>query len=66
MTNKMILGLWKGNQSYFSPVGTSKKEPISLEDTESEPDEDEDFEVIEVSSGGWIYVGSHNFTPSAW
>lgn len=30
------------------------------------PDEsDDDIEVIEPAAG-WAYVGSHNFTPSAW
>lgn len=32
---------------------------------DSENDSDNDIEVIEPAAG-WAYVGSHNFTPSAW
>ncbi|KAK7045945.1 hypothetical protein VNI00_006940 [Paramarasmius palmivorus] len=35
------------------------------EDSETEDDSDSDIEVIE-SAIGWAYIGSHNFTPSAW
>jgi len=35
------------------------------ERTDSEDDTDDDIEVIEPAQG-WAYVGSHNFTPSAW
>jgi len=37
----------------------------SGERTDSEDDTDDDIEVIEPAQG-WAYVGSHNFTPSAW
>lgn len=33
--------------------------------TDTEDDTDDDIEVIEPAQG-WAYVGSHNFTPSAW
>lgn len=31
-------------------------------------DSDSDIEIVEpnASAIGWIYTGSHNFTPSAW
>lgn len=35
------------------------------ERTDTEDDTDDDIEVIEPAQG-WAYVGSHNFTPSAW
>lgn len=40
--------------------------------TESETESDSDIEIVEPPSArappahGWAYVGSHNFTPSAW
>ena len=45
-----------------------KKEVIEIEDTETEPESDSDMEVtaIEPQAVGWLYVGSHNFTSSAW
>jgi tyrosyl-DNA phosphodiesterase-1 len=35
------------------------------EQSDTEDDTDDDIEVIEPAQG-WAYVGSHNFTPSAW
>lgn len=38
-------------------------------DNDSDTDTDtEDDDVVEIkeSSVGWVYIGSHNFTPSAW
>ena len=35
-------------------------------DSETEQETDSDIEIIERSVAGWVYVGSHNFTPSAW
>ncbi|KAI3619979.1 tyrosyl-dna phosphodiesterase domain protein [Moniliophthora roreri] len=32
---------------------------------DSETEDDSDIEIIETSTG-WAYIGSHNFTPSAW
>lgn len=37
----------------------SKGQVISIDS------EDDDVEVVEPGAG-WAYVGSHNFTPSAW
>ncbi len=36
--------------------------------SETEPEDDEVVEVAPKKSDviGWAYVGSHNFTPSAW
>ncbi|KAG6816179.1 hypothetical protein H0H87_008053 [Tephrocybe sp. NHM501043] len=33
--------------------------------SDTEDDSDDDIEVIETAIG-WAYIGSHNFTPSAW
>ena len=31
------------------------------------PEDSEDDEIVEVEPAiGWAYIGSHNFTPSAW
>lgn len=35
------------------------------EDSETEDDTDSEIEVIQPAIG-WAYIGSHNFTPSAW
>lgn len=34
-------------------------------DTEDDTASDDEIQIIE-NSVGWAYVGSHNFTPSAW
>ena len=54
-------------------IGTYRQSPFAQHmgsETESET-EPEDDDIIEVSPDttnaiGWAYVGSHNFTPSAW
>ncbi|CAK5277009.1 unnamed protein product [Mycena citricolor] len=55
MHTKMILGTLKGPPA---------------DDSATESDTDSDIEVIETGPIGkprsWLYVGSHNFTPSAW
>jgi tyrosyl-DNA phosphodiesterase-1 len=45
-----------------------KKEVIEIEDSDTEPESDSDVEVraVDPTTAGWLYVGSHNFTPSAW
>jgi len=75
---QMILGLWRPRTSSIvasmkaTPTASGsngkKKEVIEIEDTETEPESDSDVEVkaVEQAAAGWLYVGSHNFTPSAW
>ena len=63
MHSKMLIATFR--QSAFSSSSTS-----NAYDSESET-EPEDDDVVEVtpppsSAIGWVYVGSHNFTPSAW
>ncbi|KAJ3548645.1 hypothetical protein NMY22_g1191 [Coprinellus aureogranulatus] len=56
MHSKMIIGILQDN-AYMSKQ--SSNAPDSGDDTENE--------IEEVTPGvGWAYVGSHNFTPSAW
>lgn len=78
----MILGLWKnqrtptiaqalGSTSTYNPkAGLSKAKQWDVEeifDSDTEPESgDDEVEVIESVATGWLYVGSHNFTPSAW
>jgi len=44
--------------------GKRKKQGSDTEDSGSD-DEDEDVQLVNPAVG-WAYVGSHNFTPSAW
>ncbi|TXT13549.1 hypothetical protein VHUM_00916 [Vanrija humicola] len=53
MHTKMLIGLFEPSSSLFSPSKNGKRKADELEDDKS-------------SYGGWIYVGSHNFSPSAW
>lgn len=39
---------------------------ISDSETESESDTPENVPDVQREPIGWAYVGSHNFTPSAW
>ena len=39
---------------------------ISDSETESESDGPENPPEVQKEAIGWAYVGSHNFTPSAW
>lgn len=51
--------------------GKNKEEAIAISDSETETDSEDE---LHTSGGtahsteplGWAYVGSHNFTPSAW
>lgn len=49
----MLIGLFEPSTSLFSPSKSGKRKADELEDDKA-------------SYGGWIYVGSHNFSPSAW
>jgi len=75
----MILGLWRPKtnkpNSLASAFASSSKKPINgagkrdapieLDSSDTEEDDDE-VQIIEPNAAGWLYVGSHNFTPSAW
>ncbi|KAH0833851.1 hypothetical protein J3R83DRAFT_11017 [Lanmaoa asiatica] len=49
-----------------SDKGKSKVIVISDSETESESDIPENAPEAQKEPTGWAYVGSHNFTPSAW
>ncbi|CAL1698618.1 unnamed protein product [Somion occarium] len=65
MHSKMIIAT-------FRDTGPLNKGKAPQSDSETEPESDD--EVVEVDAQGreedkvigWAYVGSHNFTPSAW
>ena len=75
---QMILGLWRprttGIIASMKPTSTAsgseskKKVVIEIDESETEPESGSDVEVkaVEPEAAGWLYVGSHNFTPSAW
>jgi tyrosyl-DNA phosphodiesterase 1 len=46
-------------------VGEGLQKQISIS-SDSETESDSDVVEIVESFVGWIYVGSHNLTPSAW
>ncbi|KLO16637.1 phospholipase D/nuclease [Schizopora paradoxa] len=65
MHSKMILGIFANTSSSSSGASSSSrayKAPIDSEDEEESGDEHQSNSNI----AGWAYVGSHNFTPSAW
>lgn len=56
----------KFTRSTNSDKGKSKVIVISDSETESESDVPENAPKAQKEPIGWAYVGSHNFTPSAW
>lgn len=69
----MILGLLKDNAWGKAAKNEKKKaDPNVIDlcsDSETEPDTDDEVEVVVDTSqemAGWGYIGSHNFTQSAW
>lgn len=57
MHSKMIIATYRN--STFVSKGSLQ------EDSETEDDTDDEIKVIQPAFG-WAYIGSHNFTPSAW
>jgi tyrosyl-DNA phosphodiesterase-1 len=64
MHTKMIIATYRPKKSIFETSNQSKGKEKELSDSETEPESDD----IEIQNDpiGWAYVGSHNFTPSAW
>lgn len=72
----MILGTFEdtSSQDKSAPVTVhSSKNSRSDHNNYSSSEDDAETEVQEVNNpeydpslSGWLYVGSHNFTPSAW
>lgn len=66
MHTKMIIATYRPKKSIFETSSQSKGKgkAMELSDSETEPESDD----IEIQNDpiGWAYVGSHNFTPSAW
>jgi tyrosyl-DNA phosphodiesterase-1 len=62
----MIIATYRPKKSIFESSSQSKGKGKAkeLSDSETEPESDD----IEIQNDpiGWAYVGSHNFTPSAW
>ena len=55
---KMIIAMLQDN-----PFLSKKQREEEFSETED--DSDDEIQVVEPAAG-WAYVGSHNFTPSAW
>ncbi|OAX34687.1 phospholipase D/nuclease [Rhizopogon vinicolor AM-OR11-026] len=64
MHTKMIIATYPQKKSLFGTSSQLKGKERELSDSETEPESDD----IEIQNDpiGWAYVGSHNFTPSAW
>ncbi|KAG2363887.1 tyrosyl-DNA phosphodiesterase-domain-containing protein [Suillus spraguei] len=64
MHTKMIIATYRPKKSIFETSNQSKGKGNESSDSETEPESDD----IEIQDDpiGWAYVGSHNFTPSAW
>lgn len=63
-TLQMIIATYRPKKSIFETSSQSNGKGKELSDSETEPESDD----IEIQNDpiGWAYVGSHNFTPSAW
>ncbi|TFY63635.1 hypothetical protein EVJ58_g3136 [Rhodofomes roseus] len=60
MHSKMILGLIRDKSIAFGSGSGGQS------DSETEPEDDEAAPTEMEKLIGWLYMGSHNFTPSAW
>jgi hypothetical protein len=60
---QMIIGVLRENQ--FSSSNPKGKGTQLAADTDSEEEEDDEIQIVDQNVG-WAYIGSHNFTPSAW
>lgn len=58
----MIVATLKDHAFSASDSGNKRRRD---EPSDSEDDDSDGIEVVEPAVG-WVYVGSHNFTPSAW
>ncbi len=65
---QMILGTFNDtSSSSSSAAGSSRRAYRAPSDSEDEADSGDDEQAQTQSSiAGWVYVGSHNFTPAAW
>ncbi|THH28564.1 hypothetical protein EUX98_g5632 [Antrodiella citrinella] len=69
MHSKMIIGIFK-DTAFAS--GSSSAQGKNARNSGRMTDPDSDDDIVEVTPDwqknlvGWAYVGSHNFTPSAW
>jgi len=62
MHSKMIIATTRDKAP-----GKSKQTQLSFGSGSETEDEDDDVQIVEQDIPiGWVYVGSHNFTPSAW
>ncbi|KAG1744560.1 tyrosyl-DNA phosphodiesterase-domain-containing protein [Suillus paluster] len=63
MHTKMIIATYRQKKSIFEMGSQSKGKGKEVSDSETEPESDIEIQNEPI---GWAYVGSHNFTPSAW
>ncbi|KAF9491900.1 phospholipase D/nuclease [Pleurotus eryngii] len=72
MHTKMIIGLVKpASQSSHASSSSPQKQTNRREENDFGSVEEESDDEVRIVQGhkeaiGWAYVGSHNFTPSAW
>jgi hypothetical protein len=65
LREEMIIAIIR-EEGQMGGKGKGKKSDYDS-DTDTDTDMDDD-DVVEVKDEkvGWVYIGSHNFTPSAW
>ncbi|KIJ43722.1 hypothetical protein M422DRAFT_30766 [Sphaerobolus stellatus SS14] len=82
MHSKMILATFSDSLASASNEGSSSsnggtklgtraaENDADPDESVTEPESDEEIQQVDAERGpkvlGWLYVGSHNFTPSAW
>jgi tyrosyl-DNA phosphodiesterase-1 len=67
--DKMIIAVMRDEGHIGGKDKAKKVDYESDTDTDvDDDDDDDDDDVVEVKDEkvGWAYIGSHNFTPSAW
>lgn len=56
----------KAQSTHPTSSDKGKSKVIVISDSETESESDAPAPEIQKEPIGWVYVGSHNFTPSAW
>ena len=61
----MIIGIIR-DEGQIGGKGKGKEAEYDSDTATDTDTEDDDVVEIKEEKVGWVYIGSHNFTPSAW